>query len=1178
MERFTGSTRPIEGGFPVTHYQDFKAHVTGGDWKHFANQIQVSPSVAGGSEVQTSLSNLAAQLGASGTGFISIGQEGTNSIGDYNMGSVSYPTWSSVWTAALTDPRISAGGTIFLMTGTYNYDSTISLPDGYGYCILGESPSTIINSRSSNLPAFKVGTSSGPNLNGDSGSGDTTGLIGSNYQQIQFTNLIFTDNYDGYVSSGGASLTSLPFIQIKRGGSLLCRNVSFIGRLNDGSITNRVKTFACVASTSGNATGTSIVLESCYVDGVKKVINNSTQLGKLDNITITNCKIRWFGKEGASYDSSNDSLIYTSNCNLQLTNNYVVGAGTFTETLVTLDTASNVDSDLSSAITGNSGYLTASNKAYLVNNLDSGGPAFRLLTEGNNFENQIGSWSLVVGGGGGYTASPAGDINGITALDTVINTYGSQNQLDATIIIQPGTYILTLNSSASLNFSKLKFIGNKLGYSYPEIRLEISSSDTTNLGNRYFVLGNHLESIYFFSNNTMQSVVVSFDPTTNNTQNVGQTCLVKDCVFVDTSLELMDLGAGPIQDQEGNPTQAQLLVEDCYFYQSTNFDPNVSFNSSLPHQIVIRNSFFVGTGYWIHIDQVGGDVTPAFNKVTLENVVTSNNAGALNTPNVFGSSVIDITCSDLIIRNCKLIASEDLENISIYGGTADDNPISFIKLTVDNLVMDSCTINGPDDTFTTSSVDYVLPAVQVFPAQGVRITNCNFISGGLPLQITGTLTDATAQNAIYLAGNNFSSSNAADPSISQCMLDIDVLHSSSYQTCYIANNTFASNNTGGYSPVYHTEITGSSYLGTGIVQLFCKGINVVFQGNQISGSLTTVSGVDHYAGLIVNNYDGSGNSNLGPRIKITDNNILITNGDINTADSTQSASCCYFRGVTLGIHQNNMLYVNGTPDSSFAGCMVIDGRGSGTGIVSDNFFNRTDPTASATSLSRGYIQITSGTTFRGGIVNNAFDSTTFNGSSTDLIEDNTSSTLNWWSNQNRNQVKTLVLRGNQGIYGYRDAVVGTDENIVLNLGNPAAAYASYIKLKQFNGSGDNIEFIYEDTSQILTFRWQVDLSGLIPYGAYVTDVSVVVDLSANAGGGGAVSTTRLAVIASGAVVASDSNSSLTTTGDTLALSSLSPNAAASLGVNSLGLELRWSFLSNATSIFNAGPVTITYRY
>jgi hypothetical protein len=53
--RYPGVNRAREGGVFGTHKQDFNAHVTGGDWRHTASQIDVIPALSGGSTVQDNL-------------------------------------------------------------------------------------------------------------------------------------------------------------------------------------------------------------------------------------------------------------------------------------------------------------------------------------------------------------------------------------------------------------------------------------------------------------------------------------------------------------------------------------------------------------------------------------------------------------------------------------------------------------------------------------------------------------------------------------------------------------------------------------------------------------------------------------------------------------------------------------------------------------------------------------------------------------------------------------------------------------------------------------------------------------------------------------------------------------------------------------------------------------------
>jgi len=59
--RYIGSNRAREAGLSATHKQDFIAHVTGGDWFHYASQITVT---SGYGDVQTELDAIVASISA----------------------------------------------------------------------------------------------------------------------------------------------------------------------------------------------------------------------------------------------------------------------------------------------------------------------------------------------------------------------------------------------------------------------------------------------------------------------------------------------------------------------------------------------------------------------------------------------------------------------------------------------------------------------------------------------------------------------------------------------------------------------------------------------------------------------------------------------------------------------------------------------------------------------------------------------------------------------------------------------------------------------------------------------------------------------------------------------------------------------------------------------------------
>ena len=65
VTKYTGSGRLREGGLSATNKQDFIAHVTGGDWRHVANHIDMQPQLSSplnGSTVQSTLEAIGTQF------------------------------------------------------------------------------------------------------------------------------------------------------------------------------------------------------------------------------------------------------------------------------------------------------------------------------------------------------------------------------------------------------------------------------------------------------------------------------------------------------------------------------------------------------------------------------------------------------------------------------------------------------------------------------------------------------------------------------------------------------------------------------------------------------------------------------------------------------------------------------------------------------------------------------------------------------------------------------------------------------------------------------------------------------------------------------------------------------------------------------------------------------------
>lgn len=121
--RFTGSGRLREGGFAATHLQDFKAHTSGGDFRHTADQTDMNPAIStdnnifNASTVQATLQKFATFLNTTGQGFICIGDGYDTQHADFIVGSSD--DIAGAFNEAFVHPRLTNGGVILVKAGTY---------------------------------------------------------------------------------------------------------------------------------------------------------------------------------------------------------------------------------------------------------------------------------------------------------------------------------------------------------------------------------------------------------------------------------------------------------------------------------------------------------------------------------------------------------------------------------------------------------------------------------------------------------------------------------------------------------------------------------------------------------------------------------------------------------------------------------------------------------------------------------------------------------------------------------------------------------------------------------------------------------------------------------------------------------------------------------------------------
>ncbi len=162
VNRFQGSGRPRQGGTPVVHRQDFRAHVeNGGDWRHGATDVDMNPSIPGlggffsAATAQGTMEKFAEALIEAGQGFVTIG-DGYD-MGNYNVGDPATPSLKSAFDAAFANPRLVEGGIVLVKSGTYRLLDTVTVPAGI--TVMGESRGTIIIGNTTEQAMFRISSS-----------------------------------------------------------------------------------------------------------------------------------------------------------------------------------------------------------------------------------------------------------------------------------------------------------------------------------------------------------------------------------------------------------------------------------------------------------------------------------------------------------------------------------------------------------------------------------------------------------------------------------------------------------------------------------------------------------------------------------------------------------------------------------------------------------------------------------------------------------------------------------------------------------------------------------------------------------------------------------------------------------------------------------------------------------
>ncbi|HVI39088.1 MAG TPA: hypothetical protein VM577_00370, partial [Anaerovoracaceae bacterium] len=1016
---------------------------------------------------------------------------------------------------------------------------------------------------------------------------------GSNVEKVRFSNLMLADNLNGNVASGGASMLTVPMIALKNAGNLECKNVTFIGRLNDGPVASRPKTLYAIGSITGASTGTTLTVDECFFDGFKVPVLFIPGQGDKDHLWISNCKIRSFGTEDAGATVLN-SGISTTLCHMNIVNNHYIGAGTTTNTFLDIQPTSGTTTDIKVAVSGITGSPTDPTLANLIFN--ESGTSFNGVVSGNNWANEVDSAWYIVAGGTGNTGV-MGDVFGSGAIDIILSM--STNNYQGTVIINPGTYTVLGHATAN-NFTNLSFIGNKVGKKYPLLNLSLSATATDSILNKFLVLGNRIESIQFNSIGSTHSIRPSFNATSNTAQTAAHEMVVKDCIFTNVSLNALDIGVGPFLDQIGQTAKLRIKIEGCTFSQTGAFSDSVSLLLPPAHIIHVKDCNFFGIGYAANIGSPTyaatnfNDENYIFENVTCDLTGFSINFSAPGSTTIDSYFVVSSSFAHITMKNCQITSTASLA-LSTTRVSAGLNAsfLNFITILGKSVDIDECLFNGPTQTFVAGGITYVMPTVHIEPRQSCRVTNSRFVNGGLPLQIGGsTAFIDTLGDGCYIANNSFISTATT---VTMTLLDFDIDIASNVLNgghIGIHNNYFRHAAGSGTVQVRHTEQT-DTYVAQGICQVYAPFFDVRFTGNKVAGNLLppTVNPYTNFAGFVANTYNATSGTdgNTATSVHISNNRIDATNM-FSGGVSTQGSTCAYVK-APLAFIQDNYLGMNNTLGSAitaFCGSLYLDMRATVSGaytdtMVSGNMFSRRLSSGFASSLAHGWVYIPSTSDARGMIVDNSFSDITFDGTNAAYLNDNSLDANKWVCTRNKNQQVTMYVKTTVGRLTNSNNSTVTN-TLLFNGYNQADLSVSLLNEDANSLQGQTMSISSNGTGEPSTngvaIEWRVNLYDILPPFTHLVSVQQNVSWSANLP---VVGTDQVAlyVIRDGTVVNFVTDNMHANAGVSRTLGPIAPTQGINTRLdysNGFVVAFRTSFQAPTVFTLTVFPMQITFKW
>jgi hypothetical protein len=1067
--RIIGSGRVREGGKAAVHLHDFKSHYQGDDFRHGATQTDMDPpiptfaNIFNAPTVQETLEKMAAFLSTVGQGYITIGD-------GYDTGNYNAPPLDVAFTAALTNPRLQNGGVILVKSGTYRLNNTVNIPPGI--TVMGEPRGTYIFGDMGELPMFNVEKSQKQFLLGTLAgnpfyASDTT-------DQVKFYDLILGDNTDGYVSSG-ATMTTVPMIRAEVGSNLSIERVTFLGYLDAGQPPTTCTHRAVGYTGASPGKPTTLHIERCFFDGLKSAVEFTPAEGSLNSLRVEKSRAYLLGNptSGNVQDTCFVSFVL---CNAHFEGNEHYGLGGFQDRCFALLPTTATNPNVRVNIINNSGSLSSSltySQAEVSNFFtnDNTTQTFECVNIGNN-------WGLNLNNDFFYTVgdgvNSVGDLVGPNALDIAIqrSAIGSGFGIaNANVIVNCGKYDMTLGD---LN-SKVNLIGNAKAGEKPYITLMSASGALDQAGNPTQGIGHYTSDITFSTPlaSPFQSVTIVAGDTT-----ISRTQVVKNCSFENCGLYFQDTTSA-------DPFKISQIINSCNFYQDGTFTDNVSFYTNGANLVLLENCFFSGNGYTVGI----GSATP-FTAIAQE-IVIRNCQMLMANDGLVAKRISDLSplgasnyifiknvAANIFIEDTMVLAgpvgSTFVSTDVITGPILNDGDFDkFINITGKDVKILNSTIVGQSSTYDNGGTAYQLPTLFIEPAKNLIISSSH-IEGMLPLQVSGT---SSGQNSkITLKDSNFFGPKNSTKSITCVDLDLKQMVVSTpfpkiiISGCSLYNNVPFSST--GNTPLEHINNTGVNFNTLGLLMVMAPGWETILDNTTIFGTVgdTVIAPFSIGSAAFVD---------VGNSINISNCPIGLF-GFQNDGNIAHGIFVCLLRGSNISVHNNIISYAGfaGGSVNNYNSYLLIDASSpnSISNVSGNAFSGQNAGFGIAVAVVKGTFAGSSGV-----FVDNTFDHVETNSVIDRLFfQDDTGI---WNIERNKNQTKSIFLKGNRGQFGLGGpgGLVNIGDFSLLNI---AGCYIYFSDIYHSPPLGST-KFIYKSANQVF-YVWEISLDEALP-----SNVSVI---------------------------------------------------------------------------------------